>query len=147
MTDIIYNAKAILVELQQEHADLIELFPRFNIYATLELGSIYIDGKKKDVETPIFMIQLFHHEVVSDKRYEEIIIESSFWSDVEKFENVFIAPHEQAYLWFSTFDDFDGNLIPKHLLMFSNDYSDSNHFQIDHIRYDTDENRRSNKLN
>ena len=129
-----------MIELQQKHADLIELFPRFNIYATMELGSIYVDGEKKDVETPIFMIQLFHRKVVSDDRYEEIITESSFWSDIDRFENVFIAPHEQAYLWFSTFEDFDGSLIPKHLLMFSNDLSDSNQFQIDHLRYDSKEN-------
>jgi len=123
-----YNSKQncikdIFNELNQRHKQLMTYFPRFSIDSCI----IHSSGN----EVPILRIRIHHHQVLSHEPFCSDV--SNEWGDViDKFEYDLIRENDMVFLVFTTPEDFEASLIPKRILIFTQNYSESNKFQIQH---------------
>lgn len=122
--------KDLINELNQNHKELMNLFPGFSLDSCIMYSSAYVDNKFVESETPILRIRIHHHQVLS---YEPFWSDESYiWNDICKFENNSIMENDKVFLVFTTPEDFDARLIPERLLIFTLNYSETNKFQIQH---------------
>lgn len=125
-----YCIKDIINELEQKHKKLMLFISGFSLYPATMYSTEIKNQESVNVETNIFRIDLFHHQMLSNGF--STLSELEDWSCIDKHKNISIMGFEQVNLVFITPENFDERLIPKQLLVFTKDWSYSNKFQIQH---------------
>lgn len=125
-----YCIKDIINELEHKHKNLMLFISGFSIYEATMYSTEIINKESMNVETSIFRIDLFHHQMLSNDFNP--LSEPEDWSCIDKHKNISIMGFEQVNLVFITPENFDERLIPEQLLVFTRDWSASNKFQIQH---------------
>lgn len=133
-----FSIKAIIEELNQKHKLLMAMFPKFSVDYCLLCGSKPQLTGLAYSESPVLRIRIHHNKVLP---FEPFLSDELFdWCDIDKFEQFSMSDFDQVFLVFTTPEIFDKELVPKHLLNFTQNYSDSNKFQIQHHLLDTSNN-------